>query len=208
METTSNPVYQQSVIDFVSVANDFCLCLEEAEFRGIREFIDKLNGILPALYLSARKLPEFDDRYDELAQRFIDEQDYEFLRNKLSRKLGQYDAFEEVFEENRMEYEDAVGASISEYLADIFQDVKDFILLYQLGSEEVMYEAVWECRQNFINFWGQKLVNVLRAIHNLNYSPEELEENQEIKQENRNFNSPDTSNWIISQRQRDNQKDA
>ena len=50
-------------------------------------------------------------------------------------------------------------ASISENLADIYQDLKDFALSYRTGDEFVMQEALWECVDNFKNYWGQKLRN-------------------------------------------------
>ncbi len=92
-------------------------------------------------------------------------------------------------------------SSISENMADMYQDAKDFLLLYQTGTNEIMNDAVWECRLNFENFWGQKLVNSMRAIHKFLYSGEtigKLEEDNEDRDENR-----DTSDWFITRRQKD-----
>jgi len=63
-----------------------------------------------------------------------------------------------------------------------------------------MNDAVWECKQNFENYWGQKLVNSLRAIHRFIYSGEEIGK-AEIKE---NIDEErDTSGWFISKRQKD-----
>jgi hypothetical protein len=86
-------------------------------------------------------------------------------------------------------------------MADIYQDIKDFLLLYQTGNVEVMNDAVWECRMNFENFWGQKLVNSMRAIHRFLYSGEEIgkvEKKSAGDEENIN-----TSDWFITRRQKD-----
>ena len=66
-----------------------------------------------------------------------------------------------------------------------------------------MNDAVWECRLNFETFWGQKLVNSMRAIHKFIYSGEEIgivekEDNDNDNDENRN-----TSDWFITRRQKD-----
>jgi hypothetical protein len=64
-----------------------------------------------------------------------------------------------------------------------------------------MNDAVWECRMNFENFWGQKLVNSLRAIHKFIYSGEEIgkvENETDANDENRN-----TADWFITRRQKD-----
>jgi hypothetical protein len=86
-------------------------------------------------------------------------------------------------------------------MTDIYQDIKDFLLLYQTGTEEVMNDAVWECRMNFENFWGQKLVNAMRAIHKFIYSGEEI--GRVEKKVQGDDNSRDTSDWFISRRQKD-----
>ena len=66
--------------------------------------------------------------------------------------------------------ETALTASISENVADIYQDIKELVMSFRTLSEEVMAQALYECRQNFTQIWGQKLVNCLRAIHNLIYA--------------------------------------
>jgi len=53
---------------------------------------------------------------------------------------------------------------------DIYQDVKEFVSSYNFGNEEVMNDAVAECKSHFEEFWGQRLVNVLRAIHQLTFA--------------------------------------
>jgi hypothetical protein len=54
---------------------------------------------------------------------------------------------------------------------------------------------------NFENFWGQKLVNAMRAIHKFIYSGEEIAGVEEdIKEEDENRN---TSDWFITRRQKD-----
>jgi hypothetical protein len=123
------------------------------------------------------------------------------IRETLREKFGTADDFLEVFDEKINETEGPVISTISENMADIYQDVKDFLLLYQTGTAEVMNDALWECRMNFENFWGQKLVNAMRAIHKFIYSGEKIgiiEEDRNDVDENRN-----TSDWFITRRQKD-----
>jgi len=106
----------------------------------------------------------------------------------------------EIFDEKTGEKEGPFVDSISENMTDIYQDIKDFLLLYQTGTNEVMNDAVWECRQNFEDYWGQKLVNSMRAIHSFIYSGEEIGRLtvEDAEEELRN-----TSDWFISMRQKD-----
>lgn len=203
MGYSDEKIYGEGVLEFVRTAADYCVLVEQVEKTKLIDFIDQLHKKLPKLYYLASNLPEFDSQFEDLGQRFVTEQDYDFIKKKLLAKLGQYDAYEEVFDEGRVEFEDSVGESISEDLSDIYQDVKDFILLFELGTNEVMYEALWECKQSFQTFWGQKVTNLLRPLHGLRYAEEVLEENTKNQEENTNFNNIDTKDWIIRRRQED-----
>jgi hypothetical protein len=202
MSLVDNPVYSKNVIEFVTVAREYCIFVEQADQPGIREFVDIAHKLLPLLYLKGSLLPELDSKYEDFNERFVSESDYEQVRNKIISKLRQFDSYQEVFDPVRQESEEPVGASISEDLSDIYQELKDFLLLYKIGTTEVMYEAVWECYQSFKNYWGQRLTNALRALHFLRYTEEDLEEGQEKEFEDElKLGDIDTSDWIISRRQ-------
>ena len=79
-----------------------------------------------------------------------------------------------------MQYSDTpIAAFISENLADVYQDTGNFISLFRQGNEEVMLEAIVLCRKNFREFWGQQLLNALKALHAVRYSDEGLLETDE-----------------------------
>ncbi|MBN1597663.1 MAG: DUF5063 domain-containing protein [Bacteroidales bacterium] len=204
MSGSDSPVYKTDVINFVKIANEFTKFIEESDKTDLSDFIDKAHKLLPELYLMATLLPVLDAKFEDFNQRFVNEQDYEYVRGKMLSKLGQYDSYEEVFNKLGTETEDNFGASISENLADIYQDIKDFVLLYEIGSNEVMYEAIWECRQAFETYWGQRLTNALRALHFLRYTDEEIIEDENFIQNSDELpDDLDTSDWIISKRQED-----
>ncbi len=204
MDSKNNPVYSKNVIEFVTVASEYCIFIEQADKQKLNDFIDKAHKLIALLYLKATVLPELDSKFENMNQRFVTEQDYNFIRNKIVKKLGQYDSYEEVFTPLREESDEAVGASISEDFTDIYQDIKDFLLLYEVGTEDVMYEAIWECSQSFRTYWGQRLTNAMQALHFLRYSDEEIIENENFTaEENIDLNEIDTSDWLITRRQDD-----
>jgi hypothetical protein len=129
------------------------------------------------------------------------EEDWNAINDSFRKLLGTADDYLEVFDEKSENSEAPVPSSISENMADIYQDLKNFLLLYQTGTIEVMNDAVWECRMNFENFWGQKLLNSMRAIHKFIYSGEEI--GKAKKMEEGNEEKRDTSEWFISKRQKD-----
>jgi hypothetical protein len=63
-----------------------------------------------------------------------------------------------------------------------------------------MNDAVWECRQTFENYWGQKLTNALRAIHKFIYSGEEIEK---VEEDDTGKSERNTSDWFVTRRQKD-----
>ena len=201
MDTNSDPVYSRNVIEFVAVANEFCKYTEHAsELKG-DELLKILQRILPLMYLKASLLPQMNPYFEDGNEKFVTESDWVRIHETLRGKFGTADDYLEVFDEKVNESEGPVLSCISENMADIYQDIKDFLLLYQTGTAEVMNDAVWECRQNFENFWGQKLVNSMRAIHKFIYSGEEIGiVDNDIKENDENRN---TSDWFITRRQKD-----
>ena len=201
MDNNSDPVYSRNVVEFVAVANEFCKYAVHASELNGDEMLKIMQRILPLMYLKASLLPQLDPFFEEGNEKFVSEADWTTINETLKKKFGTANDYLEVFDEKINDSEGPVVASISEDMADIYQDIKDFLLLYQTGTGEVMNDAVCECRMNFENFWGQKLVNSMRAIHKFIYSGEEIgkvEKKSEQDDENRN-----TADWFITRRQKD-----
>ena len=200
-EELQHVVYSHKVIEFVTVANEFCTFLEGAAAVDKQTLVFTLQKIFPLLYLKVSVLPVVEPVYQEGNEKFVAEQDWDYIHDSIKNKLGSADEYLEVFDQKMHEMEGPVTGSISENCADIYQDVKDFLMLYRLGVEDLMNDGLWECRMNFEQYWGQKLVNALRAIHMVAVNPEALnEEDTEEEQELKDIN---TQAWLISKRMKD-----
>jgi hypothetical protein len=199
MDSKQDALYSRSVVEFVAVANEFCKYAERArEIKG-DELLRILQRLLPLMYLKASLLPALNPFFEEGNEKIVSEADWIRVHDILREKFGTADDYLEVFDDKIKDTEGPVTSSISENMADIFQDVKDFLLLYQTGTDEVMNDAIWECKMNFETIWGQKLLNAMRAIHKFIYSGEEIAAIDEgDDDENRN-----TSDWFITRRQKD-----
>jgi hypothetical protein len=206
MSKKPDPVYSRNVVEFTAVAAEFCKYAEHAsELKG-DEMLKILQRLLPLLYLKTSLLPELESFFEDGNEKFITEADWNRIRELFRQLLGTADDYLEIFDEKFDVSEAPVLSSISENMADIYQDMKDFLLLYQTGTHEVMNDAVWECRMNFENIWGQKLVNSMRAIHKFIYSGEEIGKVKEKKESDED--ERDTSEWFISKRQKDYRGDG
>jgi len=201
MDIKSDPAYSRNVVEFVAVANEYCKYAEHAsEIKG-DEMLRILQRLLPFLYLKASLLPKLEPFFEDGNEKFIKESDWFRIHDTFKEKFGTANDYLEVFDEKINDSEGPVTSSLSENMADMYQDLKDFLLLYQTGTSEVMNDAIWQCRMNFEDFWGQKLVNSMRAIHKFIYSGEEIQRKENDTDENETKRN--TSDWFISRRQKE-----
>ena len=157
MEKESQTIFDKNVIEFVTVAAEFCAFLD----------------------LKASMLPKCETIGDEAPETYVTEEIYEILRINLSGLMGDKDDYLDVFVQDMVYSDQPIKKSISEDLADIYQDIKDFIFVFQLGLNETMNDSLAICQENFGMLWGQKLVNTLRALHDVKYSQQDEEDNEE-----------------------------
>ena len=84
MEKESQTIFDKNVIEFVTVAAEFCAFLERAERMKRSTFVDTSLKILPLLYLKASMLPKCETIGDEALETYVTEEIYEILRINLS----------------------------------------------------------------------------------------------------------------------------
>jgi len=203
-EGLKHPVYSRQIIEFVTVANEFCSFMESAGQLEKLDFIRKIQKLLPLLYIKASLIPEMESVLNEGNEKFVTEMEYNFVKDQVQTHMGELDDYSEQWDPKISDNTEPVITSISENMADIYQDLKDFVSLYSMGTTEIMNDAVWECKMNFENYWGQILVNALRVIHRIVTGAEELEISKtQNDTEKSNADDIDTSNWLISKKIKD-----
>lgn len=185
MKKETQIIFDKNVIEFVTVAAEFCAFLERAESMKRQAFVGTTLKLLPLIYLKASMLPSCEMMGDEAPETYVTEEIYEILRINLASVLAEKDDYLEVFVPDMAYSDQPIKKNISEDLADIYQDLKDFIFVFQLGLNETMNDSLAICQENFGLTWGQKLVNTLRALHDIKYSPkangEEEDEEEDLE---------------------------
>ena len=142
MKKESQVIFDKNVIEFVTVAAEFCAFLERAESMKRSTFVDTTLKILPLLYLKASMLPKCEMIGDESPETYVTEEIYEVLRINLASILAEKDDYLEVFLPDMAYSDEPIKKNISEDLADIYQDIKDFIFVFQLGLNETMNDSL------------------------------------------------------------------
>lgn len=160
----------RNVVEFVTVAAEYCAFLEQAEQRSRRDFVGVALKILPLLYIKASLLDKIEMSEDSDLETLVTEEDYNVIRITVASILGEQDDYLDVFVEDMKYSERPILKTISEDLADIYQDLRNFVAIFKMGLESTMHDSLAAVQQNFELYWGQTLVNTMRALHDVYYN--------------------------------------
>lgn len=167
-------LFSQDVIEFVTVATEFCVRAENVGQTTRKEFVGVMLKILPLLYLKGIVLTEtVPVEEEDSPEQLVTEDDYNFVRDSIAAQMGSFDDYLDVFVED-MKYSDSpIRKTISEDLADIYQDLRNFVGIFKEGHEESVRCALQEVKEQFPNYWGQRIPCVMRALHDVMYVQQE-----------------------------------
>lgn len=166
MQTEGNFLYSKPVLDLVTVSAEFCKFVEQCEGKEAEEFCRVMRGLLPMLYLKMTLLADVPDAMGWNDHK-VTEGDYDYVRSAIAAILSDKDDFLDVFVEDFKYSEQPVLCTISENLADIYQQLRELVEAFREGYEDAMQVALYETADEFRLQWGQKLLNALRAIHDI-----------------------------------------
>lgn len=166
-------IFAKDTIEWITVCVECCAFLEQNDNLNEREFLDRALLLFPLLYLKTRMIPAIDEeQIDDNAYLtpHVTETEYEQLKATLSEKMGEQDEYLETFHPDMPLSDAPIIASISEDLADIYQSIKDLVANYAIDNDQVRLLAIKEGRDAFYDYWGQKALNALRAMHDVRQS--------------------------------------
>jgi hypothetical protein len=163
-----DPVYSRKVLEMITVANEFCLFLEKAEDYSKEELFGFLQKIGPLIYLKAALLPEITPEDDGAVEHYVTEEQWELMFNLLRTKFGDDDIFYYI-DNHEKSHNDPLRGSLAEHFTDVYQDMKDFVMLYQKPIRSFKENAVNDCRNLFADRFGIRLVNAQAALHYILY---------------------------------------
>jgi len=193
-------IFSRDTIEFVTVTKAYCKLLENAENITAKDLMWKIQRILPLLYLKASVLPEFESTEDMVLEKYVQEVDYHILMQQLVTLLGDNDTSRE---EERLDSSNSPWTiSISESLCDIYQDLKNFMMSFRTASDAIMQESLWQCMDSFKHYWGEVLLNVLKAVHHLNYSDVDWDNEGSASDSDKKDNTPDFMNKYFKNNQK------
>jgi hypothetical protein len=168
-------VFSNYTIDFTRVALEYCVFVEKIKESDKKTFVDNMTKVLPLLYLKISVIPEIKTYYDSEVENKVTESMYEQVQENIAILLADDDLYLETFHPDIRLSDSPIAVKISEDLADIYQDLGNFIAIFKNGHKETMNDSLVLCIDNFKRYWGQRTVNTLRALHFIKYK-QEIEE--------------------------------
>jgi hypothetical protein len=160
--SSNDPTLHKGVIEMVTVANEFCLFIEQSEGFEKDDLFDFIQKISPLLYLKGSLLPLIDQSDETVSGCFVNEEQWEGIFKTLRNKFGDDDLYITTNENQELE-----EASLSENLADVYQDLKDFILFFNENTFIARRNAITQLKRLFDSRWGSSLLNALLVVHGL-----------------------------------------
>ena len=158
--------------DFVRTSLEFCVLVEKNTQSGREFFIENMIKVLPLLYLKISIIPAIEENYDSDLSVKVNEEMYNRVENAIGLLLGNDNLYLETFHPDIRLSDSPVAVKVSEDLADIYQDLGNFIAVFKNGQKETMNDSLALCILNFEKYWGQRLLNALRALHHIKYNDE------------------------------------
>ena len=163
-----------NALAFTALCNEYCAAIEHAAATEQPDFVANMLRLLPRIYISAFDLTDEGALDDGYIEQRLDEDTYDSLRTSLQALLGGNDTYLEVFEED-MKYSDSpIGASLSEGLADLFQEFYNYLETVRDATDDVVKSALVAVKEDFGMFWAATLCNVLRPLNSIHFSNERL----------------------------------
>jgi hypothetical protein len=166
MEDIKDPL----VKEFVAVAGDYCRLVEQASKRRTGELFSELQQLLPLIYMKAARLPKPKYCYEEEPLSFVGEDDFARMHDALQQKFELFSGITGMSPGTLPNQHELISFGMAESFTDLYEELKNFVKLYEVGIPQPMNDAVWICRKNFEHNLGIKLIESLKSLHNLIYN--------------------------------------
>jgi len=173
MEENLNKIKSTIVLEMIRVAHEFNVFSEDLAKKDALDIMSFYQKVLPLMYIKASLLPEVEVSDKSANERYVAEEHWETIYMTLREKFGKADEYWELDENN-----DSVKASLAEKLADIYQDTKDFVVLFQKNQMAAKENAVFEILRLFKVHWGPRSISVLNQLHKILYKTDIDKENE------------------------------
>lgn len=159
-----------NTLSVIALTNEYCHAIEHCGECDRDMFVAQMLKLLPRIYIAVSDVENESGFPGYFIESYLDEVAYDQVSSLISHVMADEDVYLEVFVED-MKYSDTpISASVSENLADLYQEFYNLIQSVKEVENDARQQLVEQCKENFINYWGQTLCNVLRALNSCFYN--------------------------------------
>ena len=164
MKDNADFVISNKVIEMLTVANEYCLFTEKIKDYKKDDVVLYYSRMMPLLYLKCSLLPDLEIDDSSAHEKFVIEEEWLGIYRDAKELLGKDNYF--IWLNDDVNVNDETPKSDSaELLADLYQDLKDFVLLYQKETLAAKENAVYWLKYYFKLQWGEKNIKLLYFAH-------------------------------------------
>lgn len=167
MEDNLSKLKSNTVLELIHIAHEYNVFTEDAAKKELKDILSFYQKVLPLMYIKASLLPDIEVSDESANERYVAEEHWETAFMGIKGKVGSADLFWELDEKN-----DSIKVSLSEKLADIYQDTKDFVVLFQKNQIAAKENATSEMKRLFMVHWGPLALGALTQMHKMQYEKE------------------------------------
>ena len=165
-DTNNEGIYSKHVVELLTVANEFCKFTEEGENYSDVDLLEFYQKVCPLLYLKGSLVKPLAVNDLGANEKFVTEEEWESVYTMLKDKFGKDDAFLEI-QKDEITGTKLIEVHLSEKIADVYQDMKDFVLLYQKNTRDAKENAVNDICQYFVTHWGKRIIQIQATAHEI-----------------------------------------
>ena len=103
-------VYSKNVIEFATVAREYCVFAENAEKYTKADYLKVASRMLPLLYMKGALLPDATLASEDALPEIVDYETYETVRRGISNRLTSHDNYVTTFKED-FQYSETIAAT-------------------------------------------------------------------------------------------------
>lgn len=165
-----NSKISNNTLSVIALTNEYCHAIEHSTEATRDMFVARMLKLLPRIYIAISDV-EIEGSFGEYyIEPMLDELAYDQVRDQIASIMTDEDVYLEVFVED-MKYSDTpISAFVSENLADLYQEFYNLIQSVKEAPDDGRQSLVEQCKENFVNYWGQTLCNVMRALNSIFYN--------------------------------------
>lgn len=169
-------------LSLAALSVEYCKRAANCESDEPRKFLCDVLRFLPRFYIVLSDLDPYGNGADEPVEETgaiyssLTEEQYDGVRNTIAGLLGENDVYLEASAEDMRFSDTPVAVSLSERLADIYQNMADYAAVIGQCVPELVPDVLADIKYRFASYLSDVLCSALKAAdyiyHNANFDAE------------------------------------